>query len=80
MQQIQVRFFAAARAAAKIDLLWRESGTVAEILAQYSQENSELARVLPQCSFLIDGTVCHDHQTQVPPGSQLDVLPRFAGG
>ena len=80
MQQIQVRFFAAARAAAKNDFLWRESGTVAEILAQYSEENSELARVLPQCSFLIDGTICHDHQMQVLPGSQLDVLPRFAGG
>ncbi|MEK6647928.1 MAG: hypothetical protein AABY37_01275 [Actinomycetota bacterium] len=80
MQEIQVRLFAAARAAAKTDELRVAPGSVAEILRLCGKGNVELQRVLPQCSVLIDGLACHDHQIVVAPGSQVDVLPRFAGG
>lgn len=80
MQQVQVRLFAAARAAAKTDEIRIAPGSVAEILRLCASENAQLQRVLPQCSVLIDGVACHDHQILVTAGSQMDVLPRFAGG
>lgn len=80
MQQVQVRLFAAARAAAKTDEFRVAPGSVDEILKLCATGNAALQRVLPQCSVLIDGVACHDHQVLVTPGSQVDVLPRFAGG
>ena len=80
MQQVQVRLFAAARAAAKTDEIMVAPGRIDEILRLCASENAELQRVLPQCSVLIDGVACHDHQVLVRSGSQVDVLPRFAGG
>jgi hypothetical protein len=41
-----------------------------------------LPAVLPRCSFLVDGIAVHgDHSSvTVAVGSQVDVLPPFAGG
>jgi molybdopterin synthase sulfur carrier subunit len=80
MLQVQVRLFAAARAAAKKDEIMVSTGSIAEILTYCSAGNAELQRVLPQCTVLIDGVASQDHQVQVKSGSQMDVLPRFAGG
>lgn len=55
-------------------------GRVDEILKLCASENAQLQRVLLQCSVLVDGVACHDHQALVTPGAQVDVLPRFAGG
>ena len=80
MPHVQVRLFAAARAAAHAEELQVPPGSVAEILAFCATDNSELQRILPQCTILIDGIASHDHQMLVTAGSQLDVLPKFAGG
>jgi len=80
MQQVQVRLFAAARAAAGQDEILVAPGSIDEILTFCARDNSELQRVLPQCTVLVDGVASHDHTAIVCPGSQLDVLPRFAGG
>jgi molybdopterin synthase sulfur carrier subunit len=80
MQHVQVRLFAAARAAAGTDEMQVPPGSIDEILASCMKDNSDLRRVMPQCTVLVDGIASHDHQVLVRSGSQLDVLPRFAGG
>lgn len=80
MKQVQVRLFAAARAAARTDEMQVAPGSIDEILAFCASDNSDLRRVMPQCTVLVDGIASHDHNEIVRPGSQLDVLPRFAGG
>jgi molybdopterin converting factor small subunit len=77
---IELRFFAAARAAAKTASISVEPSQLSTILNQLCSENSELARVIPQCSFLLNSLAVHDLDIQVEAGSVIDVLPRFAGG
>jgi sulfur-carrier protein len=80
MENVRVRLFAAARAAAATDHIDVGSATVNNILAHCIVLHPELARIIPQCSFLIDGVASHDLEMIVNPGSQIDVLPKFAGG
>lgn len=42
----------------------------------------DLASVLPRCSFLLNGVAVHGDPADVTidDGSELDVLPPFAGG
>jgi sulfur-carrier protein len=39
-----------------------------------------LVRILPSCSFLLNGIAVHDRALTVTDGAELDVLPPFAGG
>jgi len=80
MPHVQVRLFAAARAAAHTDELQVPPGSIAEIMAFCAMDNAELQRILPQCTILIDGIASHDQQLLVAAGSNLEVLPKFAGG
>jgi molybdopterin synthase sulfur carrier subunit len=80
MQQVQVRLFAAARAAAKADEIQAAPGSIAEILAFCATGNPDLQQIFPQCTVLVDGIASHDHGVFVTSGSQMDVLPKFAGG
>ena len=80
MDTVTVRLFAAARAAAMTDRLDVPSGSLTEILANCSMLNGDLARVIPQCSFLVNTVICHDFKAVIAPGSEIDVLPKFAGG
>ncbi len=80
MESVQVRFFAAARAAAHTDRLEVPSGTLREILANFSSTSTDLGRIIPQCSFLVDSVICHDFDKTIAPGSEIHVLPKFAGG
>lgn len=78
---ITVRFFAGARAAAGTPTADATAGTLAELLDALGERHGEpLRRVLPSCSFLIDGTACHDQRVKLPAGATVDVLPPFAGG
>ena len=79
MNTVKVRFFAGARAAAKIDSIEVPAGTLSQILASLMID-VELARVVSQCSFLVNAVICHDYEVVIPPGSEIDVLPKFAGG
>ena len=80
MDTVTVRLFAAARAAATTDRIHVPSGTLNEILAICLVKHEDLARVIPQCSFLVNAMICHDFEAMVAPGSEIDVLPKFAGG
>ncbi|MET3804317.1 molybdopterin converting factor small subunit [Nakamurella sp. UYEF19] len=81
---VTVRFFAAARAAAGLDeerILVSAPATVGDVLeATVSIHGAGLAQVLRRCSYLLDETAIHGHETAVTDGDVLDVLPPFAGG
>jgi sulfur-carrier protein len=79
MDTVEVRFFAAARAAAKAEQIQVPAGTLNQILANLKR-SEDLARVIPQCSFLVNAVICHDYEAMITAGSQIDVLPKFAGG
>lgn len=85
---LRVRYFAGARDAAGVPeetlrLAAPEHGvvTVGEALAAaLSAHGGRLERVIAASSFLLDGTAVRDRGLAVSDGSQLDVLPPFAGG
>ncbi|WP_153503821.1 MoaD/ThiS family protein [Cumulibacter manganitolerans] len=78
---VQVRYFAAAAAAAGVEEEHVEPGTLAEIVERIGDHHGSLMiKVLPACSFLVDGTATTDQQVVVSAGQSIDVLPPFAGG
>lgn len=79
MASVQVRLFAVARAKAGTEMISCQPGSLASIIEKISS-HGDLARVLPQCSYLVDGVAPADVNQEVHAGSTIDVLPRFAGG
>ena len=81
---IEVRYFAAARAAAGVEaekIQLADTATVDDLLAALRAEHgAELARVLERCSFLLDEVAVRDRGVGVAGAASLDVLPPFAGG
>jgi sulfur-carrier protein len=82
---VVVRYFAGARAAAgvaedHVRLPVEGTSVAAALAAVQALRGPELVRVLPSCSFLLDGVAVHDHAVAVPDGAEIDVLPPFAGG
>lgn len=81
---VEVRYFAAARAAAGADtdtLDVPAGASVDDVLAAArSRHDAGFARVLERCSYLLDEVAVRDRGIAVPAGAVLDVLPPFAGG
>jgi molybdopterin converting factor small subunit len=82
---VLVRYFAGARAASGVAeeqiVLTDGDDTVASALAAVlGRRGPELDRVLPSCSFLLNGVAVRDHGIFIPDGGELDILPPFAGG
>ena len=78
---VTVRYFAGARAASGVDTEQRSAATLDELVRALADAHGEkLARVLPACSFLVDGTTTRDRTLSLSPGAVVDVLPPFAGG
>lgn len=81
---ITVRYFAAARAAAGVEVekvQLSSAATVADLLdALRAEHGPELARVLARCSYLLDEVAVRDHGVPIADATSLDVLPPFAGG
>ena len=77
---IEVRYFAAARAAAGVSIQRVEPASLKQILAAITADNIQLAHVIEQCSFLVDSVAVNDLNMPIHAGSFIDVLPRFAGG
>ena len=79
MASVQVRLFAVARAKAGTEIISCQPGSLESIIESIST-HGELASVLPQCSYLVDGVAPSGLNLEVSAGSTIDVLPRFAGG
>ena len=85
MPTIRVRYFAGARAAAGLAqeqvVLSDEACSVADLVRVLRHHRGpDLSRVLPACSFLLNGVAVHDDSTVFADQDELDVLPPFAGG
>ncbi|MGI5125992.1 MoaD/ThiS family protein [Pseudonocardia sp. CA-107938] len=81
---VAVRYFAAAKAAAGVETETFDVppyATVDDVLAAArARHDTEFARVLERCSFLLDEVAVRDRAHAVHAGATLDVLPPFAGG
>jgi molybdopterin converting factor small subunit len=75
----RVRFFAAAAEAAGRDAETRAEPTLDALRAALVAEHPALTGILPRCAILVDG-VRTDADSPLGEGSQVDVLPPFAGG
>ena len=75
-----VRYFAAARAAAEATSEQLAATSVKELLDEAELRHPALARVLPACSYLVDGLASRDATTVLTGAATVDVLPPFAGG
>lgn len=77
---VRVHLFAAARAAAGVSSITVEAMRVSEILNHCANLSADSSRIIPQCSVLINGVICHDYNQFVNSGNEIDLLPKFAGG
>jgi molybdopterin synthase sulfur carrier subunit len=82
VQQVVVRFYAGARAAAGLaEERMAAGGTLAELIADLEARHGQrLGKVLAAAAFLVDGVSWHDRHACLPAGATIDVLPPFAGG
>ena len=75
----EVNLYAAAKAAAGSASLSIEAADLAALIAQlYSI--GDLAKLLPTCSYLINGIAPSDQKQALEKSDVVDVLPQFAGG
>jgi molybdopterin converting factor small subunit len=80
---VEVRFYAAARAAADgLDGTRLRAPTLAALRDALTRAHGpRMAQVLGTCSFLLDGvSVAPDEDAPLDAVSTVDVLPPFAGG
>jgi molybdopterin synthase sulfur carrier subunit len=81
--EVNVRYFAAARAAAGLEretVAVASGATVTDLLAALRTRDQKLAIVLDRCSFLCDGVAVRDTGKKLETNQTVDVLPPFAGG
>ena len=80
--EINVHFFAAARAAVGSEEVSIPSDSLSGVLDRLVADYPKFAAVRPRCSYLVDGLAVHGDpaEIQLKAGARLDVLPPFAGG
>jgi molybdopterin converting factor small subunit len=81
---VTMRYFAAARAAAGVEVepVDVPQGATVDILLKTvrAAHGDDLARVLDRSSFLLDEVAVRDRNAPLHDGALVDVLPPFAGG
>ena len=75
-----MNLYATARAAAGAELLEIGADTFGALIDELASRNSDLAKLLPTCSYLLNGESCEDLNRVLAEGDNIDVLPQFAGG
>ena len=75
-----VNFYAAAKAASGSATLKIPAGSLGALIENLSNRSPELAKLLPTCSYLLNGESCEDLGQILVEGDAVDVLPQFAGG
>jgi molybdopterin synthase sulfur carrier subunit len=78
--QVQVRYFAAAKAATGVAGETRELPDGATIGGFLDDLGSTSPAVFARCSFIVNGSATTDRARVLRNGDLLDVLPPFAGG
>ncbi|HXR67386.1 MAG TPA: MoaD/ThiS family protein [Dermatophilaceae bacterium] len=80
--QVTIRFFAGARAAAGCDQARVDPGLLEQVIESLNATFPALRSVTPRCSYLVDGLSARRREggPLVGAGSTVDVLPPFAGG
>ena len=76
----QVNLYAAARAALGQSQIQLSAANLGELVTAHSATDAKLAKLLPTCTYLLNGIACADLNRQLLEGDQIDVLPQFAGG
>ena len=76
----KVNFYAAARAAAGAPTLQIQANSLGAVIEKLANQNPELAKILPTCSYLLNGEACIELTQALSASDNLDVLPQFAGG
>ncbi|HEX8498083.1 MAG TPA: MoaD/ThiS family protein [Actinomycetales bacterium] len=79
MADIEVRYWAGARAAAGVERDRATATSVADLVALLSQRTPALVPVLAVSSLLVDGLVVGPERA-LADGEVVEVLPPFAGG
>lgn len=80
---VNVRYFAAARAAAGVDgetVSMTPGATISDLLSTLRARGATLSDVLDRCSFLCDEIAVRDVDKALRTNQTVDVLPPFAGG
>ncbi|WP_255579822.1 MoaD/ThiS family protein [Cryobacterium sp. PAMC25264] len=78
--QVQVRYYAAAKAATGMAEETRRLPAGATIGAFLDDVDSTSPAVFARCSFIVNGVATTDRARVLDDGDRLDVLPPFAGG
>ena len=79
MADIEVRYWAGARAAAGVERDRVTATSVADLVAELSERTPALVPVLAVSSLLVDGLVV-TRERALADGEVIEVLPPFAGG
>ncbi|NQX27694.1 MoaD/ThiS family protein [Microbacteriaceae bacterium VKM Ac-2854] len=77
---MQVRYFAAAKAALGRAFDTLDAPTLGDLEARLVADAPDAAAVLTRCSYLVDGTSTRDRAMSLTGVTRVDVLPPFAGG
>jgi molybdopterin synthase sulfur carrier subunit len=77
---VQVRYFAAAKAATGVGEERRAVAEGTSIGALLDELGEHPAAVFARCSFILNEVATTDRGTLLRDGDRLDVLPPFAGG
>lgn len=75
----EVNLYAAAKAAAGSASLSIEASDLAALIAKLNSVG-DLAKLLPTCSYLINGIAPANQSQALEKSDVVDVLPQFAGG
>jgi molybdopterin synthase sulfur carrier subunit len=78
--QVQIRYFAAAKAATGKGEETRTVADGASIGALLDELGANPAAVFARCSFILNEVATTDRGRVLRDGDRLDVLPPFAGG
>jgi molybdopterin converting factor small subunit len=78
-QEVTVRYWAAARAAAGVPSDVVRGSTVEQVVAAAVALHPDLRPVVAVATFLVDGAAAAPERP-VPGGATVEVLPPFAGG
>jgi molybdopterin converting factor small subunit len=77
---VKVRLYAAARASVGASEVLCSPASAQEILDELAAGESKIISLFSRCSVLLQGEQLHNREQFIEGGSEMDILPPFAGG